>query len=143
MGNYNDGVRFYGSGDKTQAQQQFKLALQKNPDLAEAHLNLGLIYLEDEDWDGAEQSTRRAIAIFERTKRTYVEGSTWQESLSVAYSNLGGADLGRTAQAAVRGDRAGTTRYCLSAAASFRHALELDPGNSKARGNLNRLTGIC
>lgn len=74
---YNKGVKYQQTGQTELAEQQFKLALQNNPELAEAHLNLGLIYIDRDWYEGAETSTKKAVEIFERTQRTFVEGSNW------------------------------------------------------------------
>jgi tetratricopeptide (TPR) repeat protein len=60
---YNEGVQQMDSGQIILAEQQFKLALQRNPDLAEAHLNLGRIYLERGSLDGAQIETEKAVHI--------------------------------------------------------------------------------
>lgn len=77
LSNYNSGVEHQQNGRAEMAEQEFKIALQKNPYLAEAHLNLGLIYLNRGWLDGAEASTKRGIEIFEITKKTLVKGSTY------------------------------------------------------------------
>jgi tetratricopeptide (TPR) repeat protein len=113
---YNQGVQHLQAGETTLAEQEFKLALARNPNLAEAHLNLGLIYRQVGWLDGAETETRKAIEIFERTHQTIVAGETWQQSLSVAYNNLGALELARGVEA--RG-AAQQTAYREAALADF------------------------
>jgi tetratricopeptide (TPR) repeat protein len=143
MSAYNQGVQHQQKGERTLAEQQFKIALQQDPDLAEAHLNLGLLYIEDGWLEGAEEHTQAAITIFERTKRTYVEGATYAESLSLAYNNLGVIQLQRWSQKVLTGSPSEVKRLCADAAADFRKAIDLNRANSKAQANMSRLNGAC
>src|ERR1700738_3501241 len=95
MTNYNNGVNHQGTKQSTLAEQDYKLALQQNPSLAEAHLNLGIMYMDTQWWDDAEEETKQAVALFEKTKTTLVAGATWQQSLSIAYNNLGVIEMSR------------------------------------------------
>lgn len=135
---YNKGVYYQQAGQIDLAEQQFKIALQKNPELAEAHLNLGLIYLNRGWYDGAEISTKKAVKILERTQRTWVEGSTWQQTLSIAYNNLGAIEIGRGIEVESQFDFA-TARVRWGRAISFfRKAIELNQSNSLAQANIKR-----
>ena len=138
MENYNEGVKLQQDKKSGLAEQQFKLALKNNPDLAEAHLNLGLIYMENEWLDGAESSTKQAIAIFERTNKTYVEGSTVRQSLSLAYNNLGAIEMGRALEAENQRDISGARSHWQKGMNHFRKAIDLDSANAKAQGNIRR-----
>lgn len=136
--NYNKGVKYQETGQTALAEQQYKIALQKNSDLAEAHLNLGLIYLNRGWYDGAEASTKKAVEILERTHRTLVEGSTWQQSLSLAYNNLGVVEIGRGAEKVSKLDFPTARIHWQNAMSFFRKAVELDPSNSQAQANIQR-----
>lgn len=122
MTQYNAGVEYLGSKNYSGAEQKFKLALKENPELAEAHLNLGLIYMETGWNEGAKQETEAALAIFERTNQTIVEGSTVEQSKAMAHNNLG-------AIASRIGD-------LTEAKSQYEMAVQLDPTNAQAQANL-------
>jgi len=136
---YNAGVEHAGRGEKDLAEQQYKLALQAQPDLAEAHMNLGLVYSQSGLWEAAEAEAQQSIRIFERTKTTVIAGATFPQSLSLAYSNLGAYQLTLALQAAVKGDSARAQQLQADAAASIRKAVELDPSNVRAQSSLKNL----
>jgi len=136
--NYNKGVHYQQAGQIDLAEQQFKIALQKNPEFAEAHLNLGLIYLNRGWYDGAEISTKKAVEILERTQRTWVEGSTWQQTLSIAYNNLGAVEIGRGIEVESQFDFATAKAHWEKAISFFGKAVELNPSNSVAQANIQR-----
>ncbi len=132
---YNEGVQNMEAGQMGLAEQQFKLALQRNPNLAEAHLNLGKIYLQTGWLDGAGAETGKAVEIFERTHHTVVVGATWEQSLSIAYNNLGAIESARAAQVS---DADQQRVHRETAIADFRKAVELDPSDAQAQANLQR-----
>ena len=143
LDHYNKGVNLMGQPGQTElAEQQFKLALQKNPELAEAYLNLGAIYLRQGLLEGAESNTGKAISILERTKRTYVEGSTWNQTASIAYLNLGLIEINKALAAELKSDKDLARNHMLMALAPFKRAVDLDPGNLKAKANLERFKEI-
>ena len=133
---YNVGVQDMHMGQMTLAEQQFKLALERNPYSAEAHLNLGKIYLQSGWLDGARTETEKAVQLFERTKRTIVKGATLEQSLSISYNNLGAIETGR---AVVASDSAQQRLHREAAMTNFRKAVELDPSNAQAEANLQRV----
>ena len=123
------------TGQMTLAEQKFKLALERNPDLAEAHLNLGKIYLQSGRLDGAQIETEKAVQIFDRTKKTIVKGATFEQSLSIAYNNLGAIEAGRVVRVS---DSAQQRLHREAAMTDFRKAVELDPSNAQAKANIQR-----
>ena len=138
MENYNEGVKLQQDNKIQLAEQQFKLALKNNPDFAEAHLNLGLIYIENGWLDGAESSTNQAIAIFERTNKTYVEGGTVRQALSLAYNNLGAIEMARALEAEKQRNISDARSHWQKGMNQFRKAIDLDSANGKAQGNIRR-----
>lgn len=58
---YNKGIRYQETNQFALAEQQYKIALQKNPELAVAHLNLGALYFNKGWYDGAETSFKKAV----------------------------------------------------------------------------------
>lgn len=135
---YNEGVQSQQSGKTDLAEQRFKLAIQKNPDLAEAYLNLGLIQINRGWLDGGEASTKMAIEIFERTHKTIATGSNWQQALSLAYNNLGVIEIQRSLAAEIKSDRDVAKAHWKNAMSHFRMAVSLDSMDSVAQGNVER-----
>lgn len=138
---YNKALEHQASGKLDLAEQEYKIALQKNPGLAEAHMNIGVIYVERGWLDGAEESTKKAIAIFEKTQTTWIKGSSWQQSLAIAYNNLGMVEINRAIQAERESMDAGEKerrRYShwKQAMSYFEKAVELDSSNSQAHANI-------
>jgi tetratricopeptide (TPR) repeat protein len=138
-GNYNKGIIYQESGQSVLADQQYKLALQRNPDLAEAHLNLGVTYLSRGWYDKAEASTKKAVEILERTRTTMIEGSTWKETLSLAYTNLGSIELNRGFGAAYDFDHVKEEVHFKNAISFFQKALEFNPSNTNAKTKIQML----
>jgi len=133
---YNKGVHYQQSGQNELAEQQYKLAVQKNPDLAEAYLNIGLIYTDRTWFDGGELMIKKCIEILNRTGKTLVEGNTLNQTLSIAYNNLGVIAIARALQAEMKFNYALARQYWKVGMAHFRIAVELDPMNSQAQANI-------
>ena len=133
---YNKALEYQASGKLDLAEQEYKIALQKNPGLAEAHMNVGVIYLERGWLDGAEESTKKAIDIFEKTQKTWIKGSSWQQSLAVAYNNLGMVEINRAGQAERESIKDNAKSHWKVAMSCFEKAVELDSSNSQANANV-------
>jgi tetratricopeptide (TPR) repeat protein len=138
IGEYNKALGYQTEGKIDLAEHEYKIALQKNPSLAEAHMNLGVIYLTRGWLDGAEKSTERAIEIFESTKKTYIKGSSWAQSLSIAYNNLGIVEIRRAAEAEIKSDKDGAKTHWKTAMSHFSKAVQLDASNSQAQANIKQ-----
>jgi tetratricopeptide (TPR) repeat protein len=59
---YYMGVVLENLGDKAGAEDRYKVALQNAPDLADAAVNLGAIYLDANRWDDALEVTRKGLS---------------------------------------------------------------------------------
>lgn len=59
---YYMGVALENLGDKTGAEQRYKDALRDAPEIAEAAVNLGALYLDANRWDDALEVTKAALA---------------------------------------------------------------------------------
>lgn len=136
---YNQGVQHQQANQTDLAEQQFKKALKKNPNLAEAHLNLGLIYLQRNWYDGSVASTKKAIALLEKSKKTVIDGQTYTQVISLAYNNLGAVELAKYIDATAALKPAAAKAHAKAAMTWFQKAVKLDPGNSQAHGNIQRL----
>ncbi len=138
MSDYNEGVKLMTEGSNELAEQCFKTALQKNPSSGEAHLNLGIIYMNRGWADGAEQSTVRAIRLLEEAGKTSIGGSTLNQTLALCYNNLGWIEMNRVVDAENRLDITTAKKHWQKGMVSFQRAITLDPGCSVAQGNLVR-----
>src|SRR5262249_30833947 len=58
---YYMGVALENLGDKGGAEQRYKDAMTNAPDLAEAAINLGALYLDQSKWDDAIAVTQKAL----------------------------------------------------------------------------------
>ena len=137
---YNKGVEYQETNQLSLAEQQFKLAIQKKPNLAEAYLNLGLIYINDGWLEGGEEMTLKSISIFKSTNVTIVVGSTLQQSLSTAYNNLGVIEIQRAAKFETNYNYSSAKNHWEKGMQYFYEAVRLDPMNSKAQSNINKFS---
>ena len=99
LSEYNEALEYQASGKLDLAEQEYRIALKKNPELAEAHMNVAVIYLERGWLEEVEESTKKAIEIFEKTQKTWIKGPSWGRSLAIAYNNLGMVEINRAIQA--------------------------------------------
>ena len=115
------------------AEQQFKIAIDKDPNLAEAHMNLGVCYLRTGWLEGAEKETQIARQLFERSHVTQVKGAKWEDSLSIAYNNLGVIAVRKIAK-----DPGDAVSLLQEGIADFKKSLALNPNNAEAHLNLEK-----
>lgn len=134
---YNQGVHYQQTGQNDLAEQQFKIAIQQNPNFAEAYLNLGLIYLNTRWFDGAEEMTLKCISILNSTQKTIIEGGSVNQTLSIAYNNLGVARLGRALEAERSYKYDVAKSEWNRAMKFFSEAIRLDPSNAQAQSNVS------
>jgi tetratricopeptide (TPR) repeat protein len=141
MDDYNKGVEYQQAGKIELSEQQFKIVIQKNPEAAEAYLNLGLIY-GNRGWiDGGETNTQKAVEIFEKTHKTFIKGSTWEQAISLAYNNLGALEMQRALNAERESDKEKAKAKWESGMAYFQRAVTFDANNSMAQANIERFKG--
>lgn len=62
MASYYMGVALENLGDKAGAEQHYKNAMTNAPDVAEAAINLGALYLDGKRWDDAIDVTQKGLA---------------------------------------------------------------------------------
>lgn len=68
---YNKAVQLHLSGKLSEAIAEYKLSLEANPGLAEAHSNLGLIYNQQHNYAQALAEFRKALAVNPKDAITY------------------------------------------------------------------------
>lgn len=108
---YNRAIKLHLAGKLDQAIEEYGLALKANPELGQAHCNLGLIYNQQHRYDEAIAEFRKALAINPQDAITYngigaalrakndLDGAikNWQTAISLkddlatAHYNLGAA----------------------------------------------------
>jgi len=102
---YNRGVKSLNAGKTAEARVLFLRALDENPNIAEAYLNLGRIDIKQGTYAKARENTLNALKILERSQKTIITGATWKEQAALACNNM--------------------------ASIAFQQALELNKGDSK------------
>jgi tetratricopeptide (TPR) repeat protein len=85
---YNQGVKSLNSGKPTEARQFFLQALDENPGIAEAYLNLGRIDIKHGTYANARENTLKALEMLKKERRTIISGATWQQQAALACNNL-------------------------------------------------------
>jgi len=133
---FNKGIEAERFDKLDLAQQLFEKALKKNPKLAEAHINLGLIFIKKKNPDRAWQETTTGLEIIEQTKTTIVMGGTWQEQASLAYNNLAKIVFDRALEAYQAGDSETMKQHKDHALSLLQQAVELNPDNELAVSSL-------
>lgn len=145
---YNQGIEHLSAGKTELAEASFKRALEKKSDFAEAHLNLGKIYLEKGWTEGAEKSTQTALSIFESSQTTASTDTSWRMGASLASTNLGliklntfKAEMEKLGAWSSLALMAGNSKVeqVDDALMLFERAIELDPSNSTAQGEIQKI----
>ena len=112
------GVAFFEQQKWPEAIASFKKCVEVDPEMAEAWYQLGRAY----DWQNGKKSCE---ASYEPYKRCIALAPDHASVLAMAHNNLGN-NLGS------KGDHAGAEQM-------YRKAIELDPSNAVAHGNLGNL----
>ncbi len=140
----NAGVMAYHNGQYERALEQFKKAIEIDPSFTEAYNNLGLTYTETNDETRATEAFRKAIELSPDLAATY-------NNLGYVFYRLGSyqeavemynESIGRNKDSGSAYTNLGNAYYKLDrieeAVDAWKKALEIDPGNEKARRNLKR-----
>ena len=85
---YNNGVKALNNGKPAEARNLFLRALEENPQIAEAYLNLGRIDIKQGTYSKARENTLIALEMLEENKKTIVSGGTWQQQAALACNNM-------------------------------------------------------
>ncbi|MDD2556825.1 MAG: hypothetical protein PHH87_00915 [Desulfuromonas sp.] len=85
---YNQGVKSFNEGNTEQARSSFLKALEENPQLAEAYLNLGRIDIQLADYASARDNTLKALSLLQEHKKTIRSGSSWTLQAALACNNM-------------------------------------------------------
>lgn len=133
---FNKGIEAERYNKLDLAQQLFEQALQKNPTLAEAHINLGLIFIKKKNVDRAWEETMKGLEIINETKTTIVMGGTWQEQASLAYNNLAKIVFDKAIAAYEAGDNETMKQHKDHALSLLQQAVEISSKNELAASSL-------
>jgi len=134
--------------DADAAEGFFKQAIEKDSNIAEAHLNLGLIYLNKEWAEGTLIESRKAIKIYEQSKPE-IRNNLWKTNNSIAHVNTASALTVLAGERAEKWDesansdslKAGIVMYD-TVLSYIARALELDPSNVGGQVLLKRVNPI-
>jgi len=112
-------------GDFSEAQNWYLRAIAEAPHLREPYIDLALMLYEQQEWDGVLYFTGRALSIVYRPRSYICEAAPWgslpHDLQSIAYYRTG-----RTNEALI----------------SAKKALELEPSNTRLRGNIALLEAL-
>ena len=139
---YAKGTKYYEEGQILLAEQNLKKAIEKDPTLAEAYLNLGGVYVKNGWYDGAEEKIYKGVALLEQRRSTPLSGVTWEQLASLGHTNLGFIELKRIPSAELKGDHDLSKDLLTRAISHFEKAIQLEPSNSKAQAALKQCEDI-
>lgn len=133
---FNKGIEAERIGNLDLAQQMFEEALKKDPSIAEAHIDLGLIHIKKEEFDLAWQETMIGLEMVKKTQSTIVMGGKWQDQASLAYNNLAKIIFNKALEAHKAGDLELRQQHREHAISLLEQAVELSPESELAIKNL-------
>ena len=128
-------LEFDARGQFSSAVQQLDLTLLKSPDMWEAVLARGAIYLKQERFEDAEKELLRVVFSPPGSNNF---GDGYYSILSMALNNLGVVEHYRAAQALLISNYESATDHWDIAWSHFSRALRVDPTNAEAYRNLQR-----
>ncbi|MFN2258037.1 MAG: tetratricopeptide repeat protein [Desulfuromonadaceae bacterium] len=135
---YNQGVKSLNAGKPAEARDMFLRALDENPNIAEAYLNLGRIDIKQGTYAEARKNTRKALEILEKSEQTIVGGTTWQEQAALACNNMASIAFQQALGQDHKIEYSGSTeseRLVDEAKTWLAKAAELDPENDTIKKN--------
>ncbi|MBI4063541.1 MAG: hypothetical protein HY401_04480 [Elusimicrobia bacterium] len=136
---FRRGVLFAGQQRFTQAENEFKMAIKKNPALGEAHLNLGILYMSQGMLEASERELTAAQQLLQTKKPKYLGDLNQNEALSLCSSHLAAVYAMRTSEEIQVLNRQQAKIYFAKAKEYASRALELDGGNLRSQELTRRL----
>lgn len=133
---YNKGIEAINADKFELAQQLFEKAAQKNPQLAEAHINLGLVYIKSRQFDKAWEETQKGLEALKTYKTTIVRGSSWQEQAALANNNLAKIVFDKAINARENGNLVASKSFQAQALTYLKVAIEMAPENELIQKNI-------
>nr|WP_320116080.1 tetratricopeptide repeat protein [uncultured Desulfuromonas sp.] len=133
---FNKGIEAQRDNQLEQAKELFHTALSKDPSLAEAHINLGYVYLREKNYDKAWEETTVGLEKIKESHKTIVMGQTWQDQAALAYNNLAKIVFEKAIQAKKAGLITEQKRHQEHTVSLLNQALELVPDLEMTQKNL-------
>ncbi|MEA3465016.1 MAG: tetratricopeptide repeat protein [Thermodesulfobacteriota bacterium] len=134
---FNKGIEAERADKLDLAQELFETALEKNPNIAEAHINLGLIFIKKKDYDRAWKETTIGLEMAKESKTTIVMGGSWQDQAALAYNNLAKIVFDRAIEAHYAGNLEKRQEYKNQTISLLEQAIELSPEHELATKSLD------
>ncbi|PLX95835.1 MAG: hypothetical protein C0620_03560 [Desulfuromonas sp.] len=134
---FNKGIEAQRQNDLAMAEKMFKNAIELNAGLAEAHINLGYIYLAQQKFDDAWEQTTIGLEKIKKVKKTIILGESWQDQAALAYNNLAKIVFEKALQAKKAGLIEEKKRHQEHTLSLLNQALELDPEREMTLKNLS------
>jgi tetratricopeptide (TPR) repeat protein len=126
---YNKGIEANNAEKIDLAQRLFKQAIQKNPNMAEAYINLGMVYIKQHDDEQAWEATQTGLNLILKNHDTIIRGDSWETQAALAYNNLAKIVFDKAIQAHKLKDLSKQQQYRDEALGYLQQALELAPEN--------------
>ncbi len=130
---YNEGVDLLDAKKYKQAIAKFQIAIEKDPSIGEAYLNIGLCNLRTGDYKGTVKWTKEAINTFKKYKKVVGEGQTLQELIAICYLNIGITNILLAQEADGNGDIPTAKAYHKTALENFEKGIAEDPTYAKIK----------
>nr|WP_320050796.1 tetratricopeptide repeat protein [uncultured Desulfuromonas sp.] len=133
---FNKGIEAQRDNQLELAKKLFYDALKENPSLAEAHINLGYIYLREKNYDKAWEETTIGLEKIKKTRETIVMGESWEDQAALAYNNLAKVVFEKAILAQKAGLSEEQKRHQEHTLSLLNQALELAPDLEMSQKNL-------
>ncbi len=133
---YNKGIEAIKADKVELAQQLFEQSAQKNPQLAEAYINLGMVYIKTHELNKAWSATQKGLEIITATKKTIIRGGSWQDQAALANNNLAKIIFDKAISARENDDLSASKSLQEEALIYLRKAIELAPENELIQKNI-------
>lgn len=134
---YNRGVKALNAGKPAEARVLFLRALDENPHIAEAYLNLGRIDIKQGTFTKARENTLNALEMLEKSQNTIISGATWKEQAALACNNMASIAFQQALELKKRENSspAESERLLDEAKNWLAKAVEMDPENETIQKN--------
>ncbi len=134
---YNQGVKALNSGKTAEAHELFVRALEENPHIAEAYLNLGRIHMKQGTYAAAREKTLIALQMLEKNQKTIISGNSWKQQAALACNNMASIAFqqGLELKQSEESDPAESARLFDEAKSWLAQAYELDPESELIQKN--------
>ncbi|MCK4667122.1 hypothetical protein KAU33_10245 [Candidatus Dependentiae bacterium] len=130
---YDDGVDYLDKEKSFEAIIRFKIAIDLDPSIGEAHLNTGLAYMREGDYYYCEIYSKEAINTFRKYKKVIAQGQTIEELIAICYLHMGLAYIGKARDADDKGNYSDAEIYHKTALEMWKKGMTEDPTFSKLK----------